>query len=238
MENDIVAALTHEVKEEVIENYLYERRLIEEQIKYVNELADHAAQLEEKLYRRFARIYEYLSEPEFVNQFVRLIGMKEALFEARFRKDPNFRKGLRFIKVHGLTYRAKFRKLIVESYNRLLNWNSDYKKAYENLKEESKAVNKNLKKFEQNYDLLTILNFLKTMDVEEIERKHFLGDGFTPGEMASVEATMRFKPIRMEQFKLIPTPDLPELNTIQKQLSALADHLYDQGSDRMKAFIR
>ena len=238
MENDIVAALTHEVKEEVIENYLYERRLIEEQIKYVNELADHAAQLEEKLYRRFARIYEYLSEPEFVNQFVRLIGMKEALFEARFRKDPNFRKGLRFIKVHGLTYRAKFRKLVVESYNRLLNWNSDYKKAYENLKEESKAVNKNLKKFEQNYDLLTILNFLKTMDVEEIERKHFLGDGFTPGEMASVEATMRFKPIRMEQFKLIPTPDLPELNTIQKQLSALADHLYDQGSDRMKAFIR
>ena len=238
MENDIVAALTHEVKEEVIENYLYERRLIEEQIKYVNELADHAAQLEEKLYRRFARIYEYLSEPEFVNQFVQLIGMKEALFEARFRKDPNFRKGLRFIKVHGLTYRAKFRKLIVESYNRLLNWNSDYKKAYENLKEESKAVNKNLKKFEQNYDLLTILNFLKTMDVEEIERKHFLGDGFTPGEMASVEATMRFKPIRMEQFKLIPAPDLPELNTIQKQLSALADHLYDQGSDRMKAFIR
>ena len=238
MENDIVAALTHEVKEEVIENYLYERRLIEEQIKYVNELADHAAQLEEKLYRRFARIYEYLSEPEFVNQFVQLIGMKEALFEARFRKDPNFRKGLRFIKVHGLTYRAKFRKLIVESYNRLLNWNSDYKKAYENLKEESKAVNKNLKKFEQNYDLLTILNFLKTMDVEEIERKHFLGDGFTPGEMASVEATMRFKPIRMEQFKLIPTPDLPELNTIQKQLSALADHLYDQCSDKMKAFIR
>jgi hypothetical protein len=35
MEDDIVAALTHEVKEEIIEKYFYERRLIEEQIKYV-----------------------------------------------------------------------------------------------------------------------------------------------------------------------------------------------------------
>ena len=238
MEDDFIAALTQEVKEEVIQNYLYERRLIEEQINYVNELAEHAAQLEEKLYRRFARIYEYFSEPEFVNQFAQLIGMKEALFEARFRKDPNFRKGLRFIKVHGLTYRAKFKKLFIESYRRLLNWKSDYKEAYENLAEESRAVNKNLKKFEQDYDLLTILNFLKNMDVEGIERKHFLGDGFTPEETASVEDALRFKPIRMERFNLIVPPHLPEPNTIQKELGALADRVYDRSSDRMKALIR
>jgi hypothetical protein len=238
MQDDIVAALTQEIREEVVENYLYERRLIEEQINYVNELAEHVVRLEERLYRRFARIYEYLSEPEFINDFVRLIGMKEVLFQARFRKDPNFREGLRSIEVHGLTYRAKFKKLLVESYRRLLTWNSDYKKAYENLAEESRAVNKNLKKFEQDHDLLTILNFLKNMDVEGIERKHFLGDSFSPEETASVEESLRFKPIRMEQFKLIPPPRLPESNTIQKDLSALADRVYDQCRDRMKALIR
>ena len=47
MQDDIVSALTQEVKQEVLENYLYERGLIEEQINYVNELAGHTAELEE-----------------------------------------------------------------------------------------------------------------------------------------------------------------------------------------------
>ncbi|MCK4486325.1 MAG: hypothetical protein KAU38_06100, partial [Desulfobacterales bacterium] len=93
MQDDIVSALTQEVKEEVLQNYLYERRLIEEQINYVNELAEHTAELEEKLYRRFARIYEFLMEPEFINQFLQLLGIKETLFERRFRKDRDFRNG-------------------------------------------------------------------------------------------------------------------------------------------------
>ncbi|MCK4486653.1 MAG: hypothetical protein KAU38_07820, partial [Desulfobacterales bacterium] len=60
MQDDIISALTQEVKEEVIQNYFHERRLIEEQINYLNELAEHTSQLEGKLYRRFARIYEFL----------------------------------------------------------------------------------------------------------------------------------------------------------------------------------
>ena len=43
MQDDIIAALTQEVKEEVVENYFHARRLIEEQINYVNELAKQTA---------------------------------------------------------------------------------------------------------------------------------------------------------------------------------------------------
>jgi hypothetical protein len=173
MQDDIVSALTQEVKEEVLRNYLYERRLVEEQINYVNELTEHTAQLEEKLYRRFARVYEFLVEAEFVDRFVQLLGMQEAFFERRFRKDRDFRNGLRFIKVHGLTHRARFKKLLCESYRRLCTWNNQYKEAYENLQEECKAAAHNLKNFESDHDLLTILHFLKDMDVDFIEKNTF-----------------------------------------------------------------
>lgn len=238
MQDDIISALTQEVKEEVIQNYFHERRLIEEQINYLNELAEHTSQLEGKLYRRFARIYEFLIEPEFINQFVHLLGIKEAFFERWFQKDRDFRNGLRFIKVHGLTHRSRFKKLLCESYRRLCTWNNQYKEAYENLQEECKAAAYNLKKFESDYDLLTILNFLKDMDVEFIEKKRFLGNGFTPQEMASVEATLRFKPIRIERFKLIAPPDLPKPKTIQGPLTALADRVYGQCADRVRAVMR
>jgi hypothetical protein len=238
MQDDIIGALTQEVKEEVIENYLYERRLIEEQLTHVNELAEHATELEEKFYKRLARIYEYLSVPECINRFVKLIGMKEALFEARWRKDPGFRKGLRFIRVHGLTNRAKFRKLFRESYRRLFARNEAYREAYEDLEHEIKAVNHNVTKFENAYDLLTILNFLKDMDVEFLEKKYFLSDNFTPEEMASVEKTLRLRPIRKTQFNLVPPPRLPEPHTIEKPLSVLADFVYSQCTGRIRALVR
>jgi hypothetical protein len=238
MQDDIAAALTQEVRQEVIENYLYERRLIEGQINYVKELAEQALQLQEQLYRRFARVYDLLPEARFLNEFIGLVELGEAPFIDRFGKAPEYRKGVRFIKVHGLTDRSRFRKLLAESYHRLFSWNEAYVAAYENLKDECKAVNDNLKKFQNDYDLLAILNFLKDLDVEEIERKHFLGDNFTPEEMGSIETSLRFKAIRMEQFKLIPPPSLPELNAIRRQLNTLADSIYGQCGDRVEMLIK
>lgn len=238
MQDDIVSALTQEVKEEVIENYLYERRLVEGQIDYVKELAEHAAQLQGKLYKRFARLYDLLHEMKFINEFERLLKVEGAPFIDRFAKAPEYRKGVRFIKVRGLNDRGRFRKLLLESYRRLFIWNDQYKEAYEDLAQECKAVSDNLKKFENDYDLLTILNFLRDMDVEGIQRKRFLGDNFTPEEIGSIETSLRFKPIRMEQFKLIPPPSLPKLNAIQKQLNALADSVYGQCCDRVKVLMK
>jgi hypothetical protein len=238
MQDDLISAMTQEVKAEVVNNYLYERRLIEEQISYVKELADHAAQLQEMLFKRFARMYNLLPKPEFINEFVFLLGLKEAPFNDRIADEPEYRKDVLFIKVRGLTDRSKFKKLLLEAYRRLCNWNNKYLEAYRNLLEECKAVNHNLKKFEDNYDLLSILNFLKGMDLEEITKKHFMGDNFAPEEMASIEKTLRFKPVSIKEFNLIPPPDLPELTDVQKQIASLANSVYDQYGNNMKTLIR
>ncbi len=238
MQDDFLSAMTQEVKEEVINNYLYERRLIEEQINYVKELAEQAIQVQGMLYRRFARIYDLLSEPEFIKKFAVKLGLKEIPFKKRMAADKKYRKDVRFIKIRGLTDRSKFKKLFLESYNRLYNWNNQYVEACNEVIEECEATNRNLKKFEDNHDLLTILNFLKNIDVEEITKKHFMGDNFAPEEIASIEKTLRFKPVRIEQFNLLPPPSLPELNDVNDQMTSLANSVYDLYRNKMKDIIK
>lgn len=238
MSDDFLSAMTQEVKEEVINNYLYERRLIEEQINYVKELAEHAIQIQEMLYRRFARMYDLLSKPEFIKNFVLKLGLKDVPFKKRMADEKKYRKNVRFIKIRGLTNRSKFKNLFLESYKRLYNWNNQYVVAYKEVIEECEATNRNLKKFEDNHDLLTILNFLKNMDVEEITKKHFMGDNFAPEETASIEQTLRFKPVRIEQFNLLPPPSLPELIDVKDQMTSLANSVYDRYHNKIQAFIR
>ena len=92
MQDDFISALTLEVKEEVIQNYVYERRLIEEQIHYTEELAEHTAQLQKMLFYRFARMYDLLFETGFINEFVNILGLKKPPFNDRIGKDSKYRK--------------------------------------------------------------------------------------------------------------------------------------------------
>ena len=87
MEDNIVSALTYEVKEEIIENYFYERRLIEEQFNHVKALAEQARILQDNLCKRFARIIDLLQAGPFVRQFVQLIGLKEGTFCGSLDRD-------------------------------------------------------------------------------------------------------------------------------------------------------
>jgi len=238
MQDDIIGALTQEIKEEIIENYFYARRSIEEQIKHVHELAEHTAKLEDECCDCLSCIYKALTEPEFVDEFTHTLGLKNPPYEERPGRDADEHVNLRSIKVRGLTQRAKFRRLLLEAYRSLYTWTSQYRKAYENLQGECKAVNHNLKKFENDYDLLTLLRFLKDMDVDFIEKKHWLGDNFTPEEMASIESSLSLKPIHMEQFRLNPPLSLPEPKKIQRQLSALAECVYSRCTDRIKKLIQ
>ncbi len=238
MSDDLISALTQEVKAEVVNNYLYERRLVEEQTKYVKELADYVTQLQEMLSKRFVRIYDLLLKPEFINEFMLLMGLKEIPFNEQIADGLEYRKDVRFIKVRGLTDRSKFKKLLLESYKKLHDWNNRYLEAYRKLLEECEAANYNLKRFEDSHDLFTTLSFLKNMDIEEIAKKHFMGDNFSPEEIASIEKTLRFKPVSIEQFNLLLPLDLPEPIDVRSRIKFLANSVYDRYSNKIKTFIK
>ncbi|MCK5509416.1 MAG: hypothetical protein KAI50_12970, partial [Desulfobacterales bacterium] len=82
------------------------------------------------------------------------------------------------------------------------------------------------------------LSFLKNMDIEEIAKKHFMGDNFSPEEIASIEKTLRFKPVSIEQFNLLLPLDLPEPIDVRSRIKFLANSVYDRYSNKIKTFIK
>ncbi len=59
--------------------------------------------------------------------------------------------------------------------------------------------------FSKNFDLLSILGFLKSLDIGDLERKHFLGENFTAEELASVDQKLYIGAIKFEELR-VPAP--------------------------------
>ena len=237
MQDDFITSLTHEVKEEILERYFYERRLIELQIPPIYELAQKVQTLECKLILSFGRLYKLMIDNHHVKQLINIMGIK--CFP--FKKGDNHRTTeytIPSIKLRSVTSKGKFKKLLLEEYHILYRSAEEYRSAWENLRAECKAVNYNIEKFEKNYDLMVIINFLKSLDAELIMKKYFLGSNFTAEEIETVEEGLAFKKICFEHFQLTEPPALPHPAMVRKPLVELASNIYTTHTDRIKTLFR
>jgi hypothetical protein len=126
----------------------------------------------------------------------------------------------------------------LEEYHTLYQSAEKYRSAWENLREECKAVNYNIVKFAKNYDLMVIINFLKSMDPELVMKKYFLGSNFTPDEIGTVGEGLAFKKISFEHFQLTEPPEILHPEMVRKPLVALAGDIYTTYTDRIKTLLR
>ncbi len=237
MEDDFFSSLTYKVKEEVVENYLSQRRLVDEQIAMVNEDAEEAAALEKGLRKRVNRLYQLLESEEYIATFRKLADLRdEALSPAAL--GVNSMSGVRFIKVWSVTFGGKYRKLVLEAYARLRQWAEEYAETYQELELLCKAVNRNIESFTKEFDLLGLIGFLKSLDVVELERKHFLGGNFTAKELAEVDKTLAFKKIQFKSFGLLNPPKPPPLESVKHELLGLTDRVCDNRRCELEDLVR
>src|SRR5208337_2120184 len=139
--------------------------------------------------QRLARLSNFMIEPVMQSRLQELFGMRSCFFWVGCLNVKS-KQGMRLIWVRALTKKAKFRKVVLESYARLFYRMTQYKEQYEELTNELSAVNRNIESFQKNFDLLSILNFLRNLDVGGIERKKILGDNFTAMEMAELDKSL------------------------------------------------
>lgn len=236
MEDDLILSLTKQVQEEVIENYINERKIVDIQLEELRDLAEQLHKKARKTGKRFTRIGYLLVDDDFRNKWSHIVGLDINSYWYRCLTEA-FGNDVRFIRVVALTHKGKFKKLFHEAYRRLLIRIDEYSQAYEDFKKECDAVNINIKKFHNNYDLLTILRFLKSMDIYGIELKKFLGENFSPDELMSVEEKLCFKPIKFEKWELPPPPKLPPHGLIERQLDILASQIYNQYGPQLRMMI-
>lgn len=237
MEDDLILSLTRQVQEEVVENYLRERRLIDLQLEEIEELAQKTLKKAAKTGRRFSRIGYLLIDDEFRERWRVMVGLPQESYWYCWLTEE-FKHNTRFITVTALTHKGRFKRLVHEAYKRLVERMEEYRKLYEHLCQEINAVNLNIQTFHRNFDLLSIIQFLKSMDVVELERKKFLGGNFSPEELTSIDKAMYFKPVRLEQWNPPPPFDLPAHTTIEKKLDQLASDVYAKYGWRLREIVK
>ena len=237
MEEDLVTSLTRQVKEEVIENYLLERRLIEVQIEHLDTQAAEIRKLASTVGLRLARLSSLMIQPDMQSRLQELFGMSSCCFWVACL-NVKFKRKVRRISVRALTKKAKFRKVILQSYSRLLYWMTQYKEQYEELTNECSAVNRNIDSFQKNFDLLSILNFLRNLDMHGLEKKKILGDNFTAMEMAELDKNLYISPVSMEKLNVPPPLDLPESGSIRGKLGNLAEETFQSYGEEVKKILR
>jgi hypothetical protein len=236
MDEDLISSLTRQIREDILENYLTERRLVGLQIEEVEKLAEGARERALRAGRRLNRVVHLMIHPDMVKRLNTLLNIPQPSFWCDCsQKKPSRR--IHFIRVRALTDRAKFRKLLVESYSRLYQWMERYRATFEELGAQCRAVNSNIKHFQQNFDLLTILSFLKSLDTVTLERKQFLGGNFTADELASVDQKLYIPQIKFEDL-CVPAPlALPKPESIESSLQELAHEVYRKYEDRVQCLL-
>ena len=236
MTDDIAAGLTRAVKEEVIENYLFERHLIELQIEHLDKQADETRRYAWMAGRRLARLSFLMIYSGMQRQLLEMLGMDTGFWSACV--NVTFRRKVPFIRVRALTQKGKFRKLLLESYSRLHDWMEKYKQQYEDLESECAAVNSNIGSFQKNFDLLSILSFIRNLDIQAIEKKKVLGDNFTAGEMAELDKNLSIRLQAMEKLNVPAPVDLPDPDSMRAKLSDLAEEIFQRYGEEVKKILK
>lgn len=237
MEDDLISGLTRQVKEEVVENYLTERRLLDLQMEELAEQAEETKSRALKTGRRLTRLAFLVIHTEMREKLLQLLRIPPESFWSDCVKQQ-FTRGVRFIRVKAFTDKAKFRKLFLESYARLYKRMESYQKSYDGLKAECQAVNDNIRHFQKNFDLLTILNFLKSLDTVTLERKVFLGENFTSEEMSSIDQKLHVNPVPFEKLNVPQPIELPKLERIEEPLGELAVNVYRKFQTDVKRIMQ
>jgi hypothetical protein len=227
MDEDLICSLTRQIREDVIQNYLTERRLIRLQMEDIAQQAEGVRTQAQKTARRLNRLVHLMIHPEMVKKLYALLNIPQPSYWKDCSQDK-FSRGVRFIRVRALTDRGKFRKLVSEAYHRLYRRMERYRDAHEKLSGQCRAVNSNIKHFQQNFDVLGMLAFLKGLDTCTLERKHFLGENFTAEELASVDQTLFIGTIRFEDLQ-VPAPlPLPKPELVEHPMAELANEVYQK----------
>jgi len=240
VQDDYLTYLNYQIKEEVINGYLKERIILEEEKK------EFSSELES--YREIAaaagKIRDHLAcllvTPENLAHFFSLIGFDRpplswVSYTEVMNQPPACPVGL---SPKGFTDRGRYLDLVLKTYNEFRLLTGKGQEAAGNLTALADEINMDIKTFEQNYDILNIINFLKSMDVETLLKKKVMGGNFSPGEMNSLYEAMVIKPVSLETERIHSWPELPLPREVKRRTMHFVFTVFEQYKEAIRPALR
>jgi hypothetical protein len=206
------------------------------QMDALKEMAEQTRRLMNETGKRLARLGYWMIRHDMREKAAAFLGIAhDSAWMSYF--DAGLPDGLRPIEVHAFRSATKIRKLIIESYRRLYQRMAGYEEQFRDFEAECRAVNVNIDTFHKNFDLMTILNFMKGLDLETVEKSRVLGENFTAEELASVEESLRFRAVSSADSRLSEPLSLPPPGRVEGFLADAAAEVFRKSESEARSLL-
>lgn len=214
---DFLDGLTYQVKEEVVRRYLRERRILEEEKREYDETLAAYRDIEAQVYELRHDLACLLVTSDNYAAFWRALGFAAPplvrLGPAASDRAPYCPLGLT---PKGLTQKGKFVGLVVAVYDRFFQKAEEGREAADALMALVREINGDIKRFQSNYDLLGIIQFLRSMDISLLTKEKFLGTNFTAKEVGALEENLAIRPLSLQKEGIRAWPQFPPPRDVER----------------------
>ncbi len=232
--------LSLEIKREIADRYFGFRKMIEDDSRqYEQHIRETYRLLEDSVGFDLVRLYILLRQESLIHDFFRLTGLRDELFFDAYllQAQPLRQRLFHGLRCHGLTRRARFTHLFLDTYSRIVEEMETYRAALKRVTEEGQNITQEIEVFYRQNDLGTMMGFLRGLDSGS-RGEGLLNGGITPLRDSYFEQKMRIEtPVAAE--KLLPSfPALPPLKSCKSRMRNLADAAYEaQGKPEVRAYV-
>ncbi|MEW6595291.1 MAG: hypothetical protein AB1413_10525 [Thermodesulfobacteriota bacterium] len=231
MEHDIAKVLAYEVKKELADRYFGFRRLIEEDKETLDRrIRQQSLSVEQQICLDLVRIYILLRDEALIQEFCNLTGLKKAMFyDPYVVQSPTIRRRVfEGVRAGGLTMAARFRNLIFNSYEILVEHVTLYLERFGELLSERETIEEEIRLFYRQNDLGNIMTFLRGLDSSPAVGGNPLESGVGLSPTTALEEKLRVSPPEPIENSLPIIPPLVPLRRIRRPLKKLADAAYQR----------
>jgi hypothetical protein len=220
-DEDFITALNQAVKQEVAENYFRERCIIEEEKNLFSEdLCSYHGGLAAWQTERDA-LAKVLITPRAADEFFTLAGLDYSQVGALARP-------VTFPRPRGLTRFRRYRRLVQGLVNELYHTAQELEQEREKVVRLLSEVNADIAKFEASFDFMSLVAFLRSMDIQELQRRKIMGLNFSAKELDKSAQQLSFRPFN------------PTLLDLEKAVASLTQprELMDKAGPLLKRVCR
>jgi hypothetical protein len=220
--------LQAQIKEEVIQGYLRERLILEEEKKEFQQELEAFRAKKAEVGRRRDELACLLLSPDRYAAFFALIGFDppplawiEPAQDAP--QGPVCPPGL---SPKGFTRRRRYLNLVRKTYSRLARKAAEAGRASKAVLALAEEINEDVRSFERNYDILNIIRFLRGLDTDAALKTRLMGENFTPRELNSAYDHMAIPLIDPGKEGLRPWPDLPKAQEVEEKTRQFLSEIF------------
>ncbi len=222
-DDDLIAGLQAQVKKEVVERYVRERLILEEETNLVLEDASawHGGMAAWERQRR--QLASALLTPEAGRKFFVAANLGQY--------DGPARRKHRFKRPKAWTRCGAYLRLVKSIYRELYEEGGKLAAERQRLVKLMEEVNRDILHFESSHDMMALSAYLRSLDPQELKRRKFLGVNFTAKEMALSAEALSFKPIAngrldLERAELEPAPPKEVMPAMEPMLKEMCRTLH------------